>query len=497
MQRVLAVLVIGCLASSVVAQPTRTTAAGGIEALLPKAVVIDDHGEVVVESAWVLLAPGVTLESARLSTIPIESVVQGGARKPGVIVCNRSESETGRIEFRQPEVVRLSADGAYKAEYGTHFLGGGPSRFPAGWTDVLSTPRTCPVKYDASPLGALPVPRAPGFSIQWMFPDDTVGGPLFPPALGHPPAERYARVKDAIMRGGKYVARALQNSTGTMMVQVRFEAPSGATNASASCVPMVVNPSVSLLRNRLLVEIAGSTSGLEANYEDLLTNELPPSSVPFVWDTTTRSATSLWVHAALAIHLQGIYGSGGGLPGTPPNTHAVVRVRPETGPDATTLRWQVYAAKCGATSTGTGYVRNMLDVTIAHEIIHGLGFLSSGDNLIEPTTAIEEWDAFRVPISLANATGGPGGNFRPAVRELRPGQQAVGIVSLNNAGWSQKLSQGTRIGGDTYQASHWKHKYLLPTGSSAIGIMDPVGEEFACEVSKTPGPSHYRARTTR
>ncbi len=109
------------------------------------------------------------------------------------------------------------------------------------------------------------------------------------------------------------------------------------------------------------------------------------------------------------------------------------------------------------------------EATIAHEIIHALGFTSL---LEDPATdLVTVLDLFRLSNSQAG-NGVSGTVYATAARMLQPGVEAVTVTAINAANLVYRMSTGEVSGGDTENASHWKRLELLGT---YVGLMDPDG----------------------
>ena len=112
------------------------------------------------------------------------------------------------------------------------------------------------------------------------------------------------------------------------------------------------------------------------------------------------------------------------------------------------------------------------ETVAAHEIGHVLGFISrvdsinGGDPLADPFLL----DLFRFPDGTSDDPSDAFG-FRLNSRNLRPGGQHILDDLDNEYGFSTGLTGFGQLGGDGFQASHWKSDDL--TGV-LIGLMDPT-----------------------
>lgn len=114
-----------------------------------------------------------------------------------------------------------------------------------------------------------------------------------------------------------------------------------------------------------------------------------------------------------------------------------------------------------------------IDSLIFHETVHALGFWSQM-NSITSTGRCSNWDLFRFN-ALFSSQVSPSAWSNPAnSRALRPGQECNYVTGLNDPTRAFRASTGTALGGDGYGAGHWKEQSLLPTGTSSVGIMDPL-----------------------
>lgn len=135
-----------------------------------------------------------------------------------------------------------------------------------------------------------------------------------------------------------------------------------------------------------------------------------------------------------------------------------------------------------------------IDSLIFHETVHALGFWSQM-NSINMTGRCSNWDLFRFN-ALFSSQVSPSAWSNPAnARILRPGQECNYVTGLGNSSLTYRASTGTALGGDTYGAGHWKQQELLPSGTPAIGIMDPLNgkpEIWLLESRRSSSDHHNR-----
>lgn len=234
---------------------------------------------------------------------------------------------------------------------------------------------------------------------------------------------------------------------------ILFEDPPG--NALAeSVLTYVRNATVSTARDKLINQAtADNEPQAEINMYDLL----PATTIPFQWDDSgVQQMGFVFCTAALNQHLQF-----GAVTQEPDGT---IRFRPPGG----TVNWQFWKGKLKPNHYS-------FEATVFHETFHLLGFGSSSDNTILPIS-IPTWDMFRMPETSIPLTAQ---SFTTVAREMRPDMEAAWVTrTSSSAAGVFKASRGTRTGGDSFQAAHWRSRTRL-TPPETIGIMDPAGDYSA------------------
>lgn len=265
---------------------------------------------------------------------------------------------------------------------------------------------------------------------------------------------RVTPMNKAINRVKAKVESILAANAGSSLLSIVFEAPAVPSAIAQTNVSQRFTASVSVTRDRL---INVATANLESNFEILLYESLPPSGIPFRFDTATiRSASSVVIPNALNNQLQF------GL--TANQNDGTIRIRPQSS----ILRWQLFPNRAPTPNGLNNY--ESFEATLMHETLHALGYSSGGDNSSIPTE-LTTMDILRIasastPINAASFINTP--------RELRPTVEASLVTQLGTTSGVYPLSRGTRAGGDGDQPSHWRSATRLnPQGS--IGVMDPSG----------------------
>lgn len=262
--------------------------------------------------------------------------------------------------------------------------------------------------------------------------------------------ERVAPMRQALDRVKAQLERVLTGSTGSVLVTVEWAPPTAPGASADSLVSQSHTATVAIAKNKLTNQ---ATADNEPASEISLYESLPATSVPFYYSTSTPlSASFVRIPNSLNKHLQ--------FQPTTNQNDGTFRCRPPSA----TVKWQFWDKKSGAQLAD----HELFEAVAMHESLHLLGFASSADLPVTPTS-LTAWGLFRFgdsAIPVGDAA------FSTLARELRPTEEATGITALNNAARSYKLSRGTRTGGDNYQASHWR-AYTRLTPSNAIGVMDP------------------------
>ncbi len=254
----------------------------------------------------------------------------------------------------------------------------------------------------------------------------------------------------ALARVKTNLERILTGSTGAVMVTLTWAAPpdpAGTANAG-SLVSRFYSAGVALAKDRLII---GANEEINPVLEVNLYEALPSPNIPFFYSgTTSVNATSVIIPSALNQHL--------GFASVLPGGDGTITVRPPSA----TLRWQFIPDNLCPLNL-------LFEAVVFHECLHLCGFLSNGDNLVQPTV-LTSWDLFRfADINIPTTTA----QFNMRVRELRPTVEASWLTRLGSAAAIYKASRGTRMGGDDEQASHWRSASRL-SPRAPIGVMDPA-----------------------
>ncbi|GJQ31130.1 MAG: hypothetical protein HBSAPP03_30140 [Phycisphaerae bacterium] len=261
--------------------------------------------------------------------------------------------------------------------------------------------------------------------------------------------ERVAPMQQALARVKGRLDQILSGSTGSSIITVDWTAPPSGALADATASAFHV-ATVAVARDKLINK---STEDGEPAGEILMYESLPATAVPFRYDAVTvLSAGFIAIPNSLNKHLA--------FQPTTELNDGVMRFAP---PNATT-KWQFWRTNKNLES------HEVFEAVAMHEALHLLGFQSSGDSILSPSS-LQSWDVFRfgdaaVPVSAAQ--------FTTLARELRPTEEATAVTQLGTANGAYKLSRGKRTGGDGFQASHWRALTRL-NPQVAIGVMDPGG----------------------
>lgn len=257
----------------------------------------------------------------------------------------------------------------------------------------------------------------------------------------------------ALERAEKRLKAILGGSIGNVVIEVKWEDPTDANAAADSNSYAFKVQSVAIARDKLINRAEADS---EPPAEVLVYESLAGTSIPFFWDSgTQRQATQIIIPSSLNQHLQ-FQAHGGGSDG-------FARFRPPHPG----LKWQFWKKEPLA-----GH--QLFELIVLHEALHCLGFTTQGDAETLPSSLFI-WDLMRVPESSVPVSAT---NFATISRELRPTVEASWITRLNTAAGAYKASRGKRMGGDNFQASHWRSMSRLDP-MVPIGVMDPGASSAA------------------
>jgi hypothetical protein len=118
--------------------------------------------------------------------------------------------------------------------------------------------------------------------------------------------------------------------------------------------------------------------------------------------------------------------------------------------------------------------------SFAHEILHGLGFLSITRPIASPIPQCESFSQFLMDIFRVTNPG-PGAGMSGAAFSAWPRETTecpltdpffnpVLVTRLDDPNWLYRLSTGETS--DRFDSSHWKHSAI--NNNQCIGLMDPV-----------------------
>lgn len=271
---------------------------------------------------------------------------------------------------------------------------------------------------------------------------------------------RVAPMHAAIDRVKTRLEHILAANAGSSLLSITFGNPTRPNAIAETQSSQFFAQPVSVARDKL---INVATDNLEDEFEILLYEQLPPSSVPFRFDTNTvRSANFVSIPNALNKQLQF------GL--TTNQNDGTITIRPQAG----TLLWQLWPAHAGQ-DVLAGY--ESFEATLTHETLHVLGYTSFGESTSVPTS-LTTMDILRI---ASNSTPINAASFNSIARELRPTIEASLVTQLGTTSGIYPLSRGTRAGGDGFQTSHWISATRLNPPTS-IGVMDPAPTLFALDL---------------
>ncbi len=266
---------------------------------------------------------------------------------------------------------------------------------------------------------------------------------------------RLPKMYESIERVKNFFEGALANSNAVLTVPVRWQVPEG-SSAADSGIPALRAYSWSTIRDRLI------NTGDEPVSETNVYDALPLTQIPFVWvasdnPASPRQATQCVLTFAQAQQLQF-------APTGPFGDELRLRFRPPANFSQPGSDWQFWEGKLRST------LHYRFDAVLVHEILHLLGYQSAAESTSVPNVLCLQ-DVYRLADNVFPAGTGDLG-FQ--VRELRPTVEASLATRANSdfGSGAYRMSRGSRAGGDTFQASHFRSATRL-TPPNPIGVMDP------------------------
>jgi hypothetical protein len=279
-------------------------------------------------------------------------------------------------------------------------------------------------------------PRGPNFNIDYDH-------------SGAPSGMSESDVRASIARAVAQYEGLLAAENFTVTLQLRWGNFAGVTLMSTS-------PSGRDDRawNSVFVEMTVTQFGIDEDpYEQNINLNLPNgSTVPYRWGSNSTTSTSR-IQLPIPL-LKKWYGAAANDP--------ILIEMDSTLDDGET--WDLDLAD------GLPLSAYDFEGALAHEIGHGLGFVSeleTAQNFFN--NFISTWDIFRFETSESPIDDT---EMSSAARNLRPAIPACGCTALFSSSQCFELSRGDTPGGDGNQASHWRDFFI--DNPNYIGLMDPI-----------------------